>query len=758
MSTSITDIFVSLDGLEYNKMDLHGDESLDVKYTKKDLQDLSKIFAPFSQGFQFPASPKNRASFGFFGDTDVIKINTEAKFFAKIYTGGILNQTGFIKLEDLSYVNQRPADFSGSFASNMTNLKDKIGDDYLSDITEEAVSVRWNYRGVQEMVSSQQTQTVGGVAVKYFVPLISIDRVWGYDLTDNSYLLDNIAYNATTPLDSQNLIKPDELRPAISYSSIMDFIKLKYGLDIISPLENREEYKDLNVWGNAERISNSQFVKLPILGGFGSLGSYDTRNTGGIPNDKKYIITNNISNDTINIFKSQSAEATRNEWVQDAIQFRVQFNGVSITGDNSATSSVNIRFLKASDDSVFLTNNFELTGNTFDCVTQIDDYFWGSDLNLEFYIEVQFLQPTSWASCDLRGFWRYYDGRTGFFSRRVYAWFFQQSTGNNNSFLIATDTVDLIKSLPKVKVVDFLSSHFKAFNISVFDTSPDTSELFWLTPEDIESENNVYSKAVLDYTGYVNTKSHKKEKPNDYNYYNFKHATSEYFSNKRYIEAFDLEYGQAVFPLVEPEDSNSFTVETDFSIIPPVVVNGAAGLLTAYGFTDDAPELTDLGASRYTPNYDELTLFYSHGATECATLGFNGVQTRFFNNGSLTNSRGVFPLTGYIKVSPVSLNGFSLGFSVLNVEGLDYLNSLFDRYYAAQTARLLDPNVLSQTFDLTLPPDEIYLNDSATAGGLGVPAGFRLQNDIIIGENLFTIIDATIDITTGKSKIKFLNY
>jgi hypothetical protein len=65
---------------------------------------------------------------------------------------------------------------------------------------------------------------------------------------------------------------------------------------------------------------------------------------------------------------------------------------------------------------------------------------------------------------------------------------------------------------------------------------------------------------------------------------------------------------------------------------------------------------------------------------------------------------------------------------------------------------------LSQTFDLTLPQDDIYLHDSATAGGLGVPAGFRLQNDIIIGENLFTIIDATIDITTGKSKIKFLNY
>tara|TARA_R110000744_G_scaffold121116_2_gene225533 strand:+ start:3511 stop:5787 length:2277 start_codon:yes stop_codon:yes gene_type:complete len=758
MANLITELFVSLDGLEFNRVELHGDESLNLKYTKKDLQDLSKIFAPFSQGFQFPATPKNRASFGFFGDTDVIKVNAESRFPAKIYTGGILNQTGFIKLEGVTYVNHKPVDFSGSFASNMTNLKDRIGDDYLSDITDEAVSVPWSFEGVQNMVRSNQIQTVDGVSVKYFVPLISINRVWGYDLTDNSDLLDNIAYNATTPLDSNNLIKPSELRPVLYYSSIMEFIKKKYNLNIISPLENRQEYKDLVVWCNSERISNAEFSRLPVLNDFSPRQVYDARNTDGIPNDKKYILTADTAANTINIFKSQSAEATRNEWVQDAIQFRVKFNGVSITGDNAETPSVNIRYIRASNDVTILTQNFELTGNTFDCVSQLEDYLWGSDLNLEFYIEVQFMQPTSWAGCDLRGFWRYYDGRTGFFSRRVYAWFYQDSLLNNNSVLISTDRVDLIKSLPKIKVVDFLSSHFKTFNISVFDTSPDSSELFWLTPEDILSRDNVYSKAVLDYTGYIDAESYNKEKPNDYNYYNFKHATSEYFSNKKYLEAFDLEYGQTVFPEVIPEDPNSFKVETNFSIIPPVTVNGAAGLITAYGFTDAEPELTENGASRYTPNYDELTVFYSHGSTPCATLGYNGIRTTQSAGGSFNVGRGVYPLTGFMKVTPVNRNGFSLGFSVLIVEGTEYLNSLFLRYYEDQTKQLLDPNVLSQTFDLTLPASEIYLNDSATSGGLGVPSGFRLQNDIIIGENLFTILEATIDITTGKAKIKFLNY
>lgn len=756
MANIITEVFVSLDGLEYNKLDLHKDESLNLKYTQKDLQDLSKIFAPFSQGFQFPATPKNRATFGFFGDTDVIKINRDAKYPAKLYTGGILNQTGFVKLEGLSYVNKKPTDFSGSFASNMTNLKDKIGDDYLEDITDEPVLVNWDYEGVQNMIKSRQIQTIDGVSVKYFIPLVSINRVWGYDLTDNSEILDNIAYNPAADVDGFNLIRPEELRPVLFYSTILDFIKKKYDLSIISPLESREEYTDLTVWCNAERIINNDYRVLPILKQFGSRGKYDTKNEGGVPSDKKYAVTANLENNTVNIYKSPTA--TRVDWIQKAIQFRVRFNSVNITGDNTDTPSVNVQIVRASDDIVLLTNNFELTGNDFDCVTQIDDELWGLGDNLEFYIKVQFLQPTSWATCDLRAFWRYYDGKTGFFSRRVYAWYYQESLSNNNSALIATDKVDLIKSLPKVKVVDFLASHFKAFNISVFDTSPDNSELFWLTPEDIETENNVYSKAVLDYTKYVNNKVYNKEKPNDYNYYNFKHATSEYFSNQRYIEAFSLEYGQTVYPEIKPDDPNEFKVETSFSIIPPVTVNGAAGLVTAYGFTDDDPEILETGETRYTPNYDELTLFYSHGATECATVGFLGIKLQQIYFGYYLKVKGVYALTGYMKVTPVNKNGYSFGFSVLKHNGVEYSNNLYSRYYAAQTERLLDPNVLTQSFDLVLPPSEIYLNDSATSGGAGVPSGFRLQNDIIIGENKFSIIDATIDVTTGKSKIKFLNY
>jgi hypothetical protein len=638
----------------------------------------------------------------------------------------------------------------------MTDLKSRIGDDLISDLSDEPAIVKWSIEGVQNMVKSLQSVIAGGVNIRYFVPLVSINRVWGYENTDNSTLLDNVAYRESADLSGTNLIRPEELRPAISYASLMDLIKKKYGLSIISPLEDREEYKDLVVWCNAERISNNDFQLLHVIRPFGSLRWYGAKNEGGIPDPKKYTVSTNLTNNTFTVHKRPEPFSNSSNYVEKAFRFRVKFNSVSVTGD-AESPEVSVQYVRVSDGVVLATDTFAMENGTFDCVTQIDDALFGGLDDLEFYINVKFEQPTSWSTCDYRVFFRYYDGKTGFL-KKEYAWYYYDSLNNNNSIFMSTDSVDLLKSLPEMKVVDFLSSHFKAFNISVLDTSPDNDDLYWLTPQDIASIGKVYSKAVLDYTRYVESKEHNKEKPNDFNYYNFKHATSEYFSNKKYAEAFALQYGQVSFPEEKPDDINEFKVETAFSIVPPVLIKGT-GVYTAYGFTGDSPEVVDTGETRYTPNYNELTLFYSHGSTNCVALGMLGVIVKQTAPYTYTKTVGVFALTSYIKVMPWSRSGRSLGFSVLKESGNEYTDSLYSRYYAEQTARLLDANVLSQKFSLILPPNEIYLNESTTVQGAGAtPSGFRLQNDIIIGENLFSIVDATIDQTTGKTKITLLNY
>jgi len=45
------EVYVSLNGLDYERLDLMKSESINMKYVYKDTQDLSKIFAPYSQSF-----------------------------------------------------------------------------------------------------------------------------------------------------------------------------------------------------------------------------------------------------------------------------------------------------------------------------------------------------------------------------------------------------------------------------------------------------------------------------------------------------------------------------------------------------------------------------------------------------------------------------------------------------------------------------------------------------------------------------------
>jgi len=746
----MTEVFVSIDNLEFTKLDLSKDESILMKYTQKDLQDISKIFAPYSQNFNFPATPKNRMAFGFFGDTEIVKVNKEKKYFCKIYTDGILNLSGFIVLSELSYENNRPETFTGNFTTSMLNLKDRIGEDSIRDLAPEGLSVDWTYKNVFSLLKGIQNKATSAINTSFFVPLISNTRVWAYNQNDSTDLLDNIAYKFTNLSSSPNLIQSTELRPAVSFSSIIDLMIKKYGLLVTCPLFSRKEYKDLYVWCNNENIYSAKQTKLTIKQAFGGLFYADAKNEGGIPDPKKYTVTTDVPNGIFKVIKRALPFTNSGEYIEKGFNFKIYLSGVSVTG-GSATTKATVTLKRKTTLDVITTKEFDLTGSIFDCTIPVsDNLFIGNEMDFEAHIS--FNQPLSWGYADYTINFRYYDGKTGLFSGKEYATYFYQSKFNNNSADVSSTNIDLFKSLPEMKCVDFLSSFFKAFNISVFDTSPNNENLFWLTPSDIQTVGQTYSKAVVDYTPYVDISSYKKSVPSDYNYYNFKHAKSKYKSNADYLSATTLEYGQALNPAIKPTNAKEFKVETNFSLIVPVTITGTAGILTHYGFTSDNPEILETGETRYTPNFEDLTVFYSHGNQPLPNpFGFKSTNPY----GSNMNEK----LDSHIKVAPWNIENDSFSFSVLVDDNLqNYPYSLYLKGYDSQTARLLDVNVLSHEYTFNLPSNEIYLNEATTIqGGGNTPAGFRLQNDIIVGETLYTILDASIDITTGKTQLTLLN-
>lgn len=735
-----TDVYVSIDGLTYNQLDLYKDETIVMKYASKDLNDITKVFAPYSQDFTFEASKNNRKYLGFYGDTDVIKIKTDSKYYCKIYVGGQLDSFGFLKLKSVKYENNKAQSFLASFATSVTNLKDKLGDETIQDLTDTAL-IQWTRDHVSDLISSTETYTFDGIQTKVYVPLISNNRVWQYD--SNPIALDNIKVGSTGYVNSS------ELRPAVNLNSILEFIKKKYNLLIELPIAQRPEFSKAFMWCNTEFLSKTSQIKLNCDNSMLSTYSVIVGSSGNQPissatTERKYSITQSL-----NAYKITKNSVTDGAWIlYPYCEFNINFQNlynVSNTGDNK----LDILLVSKTTGELITSTTQDYSEGNFKATIRINDsYFVTSDL--EFYVYLQFSNPTTfeYTRTNLSFQYRKTIFASGGFQRFNFD-FYQYENGNtyfasNNSFA----TINVFKALPNMKVIDFLTSLIKTFNLAIYDSSPDNDNLFFLTPANIEETDQVYSKLEVDYTPYVDIKESTKASVEQYNYYNLKHTTSKYRSNVDFKRIYGSEYGQIYFPETKPTEAKEFKIETGFSIINPITIQGTNDLISAYGFTSDAPIIGGSGESRYKPNYDEPTIFYN-----------NGIQTLtddyLFQSGltaPIIISKSTYQLTLPFLTQN---NGDSLGFSILVFEGNNYPNNLYSMYYQKQLERLIDPNVMAQSFTLDLPTNEMYLNEFTQNT---TPTGFRLQNDVIIMENRFTILDAQIDKTTGKTKITLLNY
>lgn len=708
MASILTEIYVSIDNLEFTKLDLYKDEKFVMKFKKTDSEDISKVFTPFSQSFTFPATPKNKKALGYFGNTEVIKINTENKLFCKIYTSGNLNQTGVLTLENVKYKNGKADNFAGGFSTNMISLKDRIRDDTLNDLGNE-VLIDWTPSNVFNRLKSNSL--TGGLS--YYVPLISNSRVWNYNNVVDSE--DNIFYKASNSPTSNRVVNVSELRPCVSVVSLLNIIKTKYNLTIITPLESRDELSKLNIWCNNENFTT--------------------------PTARKFVMLNNFSNEqpvthgkTVTNITDSSLKITKNATV-NYIQYRITFKDLFI-GHNEDTANLKISIYNKSTGLLAFDIDFEVSNGDNVLPFSIPLYLFTAN-EFEFFTYVQFDKPVFWKYTAVRMLYR----------KPLAGDKISTMTNNYNSLQTGSFKVDLIKSLPDMKIIDFITSYFKMFNISIYDSSPNTEDLYFLTTKDIDTSIYTYSKKEVDYTQFTNISSVSKTALNNYNYYSFSHLESSYRSNIDFKKQFGTEYGQAFYPLVKPEKAKEFKVETKFSIIPPVKINGTSNTITAYGFTADSPEITGSGIFRYTPNNNEPTLFYNSGTTVFSDV--LGCQN-FNGSGLLVNS----PLDRYIKSTPFcSSNNNSLGFSILVNDNISYPLSLFSLYYATKISRLLNPNALKHVFKMKLPSSEIYLNDNTTL----IPSGFRLQNEVIIGETRYETLEGEIDQTTGESTLTLLN-
>lgn len=732
-------IYIKYKDDNYYLLDIEESEVINLKITAKDLTDITKIFAPFTQSFNIKATDKNKILCGFVGNEKIQRINNDGKFDALLYVSGFLYQSGKLSFDESDYELKDQKTFKTNFASNLTGLKDLLGDMTIQDLFKDdsgvfdpLVKIDWNKIALQTYMSSVTNVTLGnGITLKHGVPFISNKRVWTYD-ADNLSMVDNIAFKLSVPTDSVNAIQLDEVRPAISYMTIMEHLLLKIGVPITCPIFENPELKEAFVSCNTEKLISSTDSGYPLTGW--SPITYNQQ--GAIIGPPKWIITDLVnSTGTIKIERNPLSNPIYYPFFGDGFDLYLNFNGlIPLEG---TTTNIKVSLINA------VTNiplDVQTTNNNLYIFRIIDPASGASMLDSlgELYIKFEILPLTlcSWTYVQMNAYVvsNYY-GAGGY-----YTYLAQNYT---NSVLLGGNKLNLITALPKMKAIDFLKSFFKTFNISVISTGLDDQSMYWVTPENINEINKPYSKRIVDYTPYVTIDTLTKKRGNEYNQYIFKHKDSKYYEA---VYGDGSNFGELKYPTITPAKATKFEVVTDYSIIKQSAsFSNPSGVRTCLAFTKDTPTTLTNGGNRYKPVYEEFTLMYlkpfdvtDYPVSLQLIPGQNFKLNRLLQS-SFKNST----------------NGKTLAFGA---EGID-TDSLYLNNYKDFIELLLLPNTYKSEFEAELPANEIFLNFSnLNIGESNIPTGFRPQNEIIIGEQRYYFLDATINTNNGKTKLTLLNF
>ena len=193
------------------KIDLFSDEKISVNSSIQNINDISKIFADYSNSFTIPASQNNNQIFKHWYENSINDaFNQLIRYDGYIEIDTIIFRIGKWQIESASVKNNKIENYKITFYGDLLSLTDKFGEDKLKDV-ETLNDYTFNYSG-----SSVKNKVISATAEDVMFPLITSDRVWQTTGVSN----DNIASPAGAILYT-------DLFPAMKVSKVLEAIESK---------------------------------------------------------------------------------------------------------------------------------------------------------------------------------------------------------------------------------------------------------------------------------------------------------------------------------------------------------------------------------------------------------------------------------------------------------------------------------------------------------------------------------------------------
>jgi hypothetical protein len=498
--------------IEGQRLDLYEDEGITVKQVTKDLKDISKIFADFSQSFNVPASARNNNIFKHYYNASIDGgYDARTRKPANIVVGGLDFKWGKMRLDGVEINNNTPSNYKITFFGNILKIKDVIGDDKLFDLSWLAnFNHSYDSAQVKTGLTTGLDFLVDGIsypaAVTY--PLISYSRQYFYnsdpsETTDTDTLV-NIASNLSV---ADHGIRITDLKAAIKLNLIVKAIEQEYGFDF-----------------NSSFFSSTPFSKIYM----------------NLNNSVESLVTGLL------VVDEQSGSVSSNVL---AFQWRYKFEVIPDAGFENVEYKRRIYY---KDELRFEDPNF-ITG------TKSNEHHIGSneegvDYDYDMRFEVVTVEPFEFTG---KARLRFLDFGLGVGTTTLY--------DDTYAGLVILTITRILDVMPDIKVYDFLTSLFKTFNLIAY---ADGEDIF------VEDLPSWYSDGkIIDVTQFIDYKKENVNRGNIFRQINYNFEESDQILAEQYRQTNNLGYGDLEFELttgVEGEEIDGDVLEVQSIFENPI--------------------------------------------------------------------------------------------------------------------------------------------------------------------------------------------
>ena len=495
---------------DFERLDLFEDESVTITDTIKNTKDISKVFTPFSQQFNVPASKHNSKLFRHYEDFDVINsFDARFKIDALIKLNGSDYKKGRVRLNSVSMKDNKAHSYKLVFFGDTIELKDILGDDDLSRLNfPSSLNFAYDYSTIKSK----------------FISVTSTDVCFPLITHSKNMRFSNSGYKST----NNEFLNHLDIKPAIKVRAIIEAIQNTYDLEFTGNFFNLSDFRNLYLWMHREQ----GFMSNSTEGG----GVQVLESRFHLPSDGDFTLDSGTE-------------------IRPAVLVRASsnlFNGRRVRLvfdiDTSGSDEYNLTILRSSDNSVIFEQDF--TGPT-NPIVNIGGTFSSFEGILD--IKILFTTASTFTFTDIEITAKYQTvNLIGSLGTTI-------STGVYTPTSLATSNQVIIsRQMPKMKVIDFLTNLFKMFNLVAFK---EDNKINVLPLNDFYAQGTTY-----DITKYVDTTKSTVEKVLQYKSVKFDFKSKKSFLIQNQQELLGNNFaGESYPPSNDNEwDGKDFKVELDF--------------------------------------------------------------------------------------------------------------------------------------------------------------------------------------------------